>query len=169
MTDLVLACAVNFFTSLYTHPLEQENALTLIRKKDEAEVDAAINTVSRSISALDANIALLKDAVDATVGERERNKLKNELRSTQVERDHLRYLLGALRGRIDVCRLMGAVKTLSENVGMQLNASAYINRQVLSLAVQRDLDDTRQPVTRVSVRDAYREYSRADPTISNVV
>lgn len=169
MTDFVLSCGVNFFTSLYMHPMEQENNLTLIRKKEEAEVDIAINTVSRSIASLDANIALLKESMNTTVGDQnEYNKFKNELHSTQMQRADLRYLLGALRGRLDVQRLIGAVKTLSDNVGLQLNASAYINRQVLTLAVQRDLDDMREPVTRVSVQDAYREYSRTK-TADNVV
>lgn len=161
LADFVLSCGVNFFTSLYMDPMEQENKLTLIRRKEEAAVDRSINTVSRSISSFDVNIALLKESMTTTIGEqKEYNKFKKELLSTQMERADLRYLLGALRGRLDVRRLLGAVKTLSDNVGLQLNASAYINRQVLTLAVQRDLDDMREPVTRVSVQDAYKEYSR---------
>lgn len=161
LADFVLSCGVNFFTSLYMDPMEQENKLTLSRKKEEAAVDRSINTVSRSIASLDVNINLLKDSMASTIGDqKEYNKFKNELISTQMERSDLRYLLGALRGRLDVRRLIGAVKTLSDNVGLQLNASAYINRQVLTLAVQRDLEDMREPVTRVSVQDAYREYSR---------
>lgn len=170
LTDFILSCGVNFFTSLYIHPMEQENNIILLRKKKEAEVDIAINTVSRSIASLDANIALLKESMNTTIGEQtEYNKFKNELLSTQMQRADLRYLLGALRGRLDVQRLIGAVKTLSDNVGLQLNASAYINRQVLTLAVQRDLEDTREPVTRVSVEDAYREYSRTKPTTVDIV
>ncbi|KAE8287287.1 hypothetical protein D5F01_LYC13325 [Larimichthys crocea] len=165
-----LSCGVNFFTFLYMHPMEQENNLNLIRKKEEAEVDIAINTISRSITSLDANIALLKESTTTTVGEEaEYNKFKKELRSTEMQRADLRYLLGALRGRLDVQRLMGAVKTLSDNVGLQLNSSAYINRQVLSLAVQRDLNDSREPVTRVTVQDAYREYSRMKPATGQAV
>lgn len=161
MTDFVLSCGVNFFTSLYMHPLEQEKNLTLMRKKEEAEVDIAINTVSRSIASLDANIVLLKESMNTTSRENaEYLKFKNELTSTELQRADLRYLLGALRGRLDVQKLIGAVKTLCDNVGLQLNASAYINRQVLTLAVQRDLDDMRQPVSKVSVHDAYREYDR---------
>ena len=164
VADFVLSCTVNFFTSLYMHPMEYDNNLTLIRKKEEAEVDIAINTVSRSISSLDANIVLLKASMNATIGEqREYNKYKNELLSTQVQRADLRYLLGALRGRLDVQRLICAVKTLSDNVGLQINASAYINRQVLTLAVQRDLEDMREPVTKGSVEDAYQEYSGLKP------
>lgn len=170
VTDLVLSCGVNFFTSLYMHPMEQENTITLIRKKEEAEVDIAINIVSRSIASLDANIALLKESVNTTIGAQrsDYDKFKKELLSTQMQRDDLRYLLGALRGRLDVQRLISAVKTLSDNMGLQLNASAYINRQVLTLAVQRDLDDTREPVTRASVQNAYQEYSRLTP-IDSVV
>lgn len=170
VADFVLSCGVNFFTSLYMHPMEQENNLTFIRKKEEAEVDIAINTVSRSISSLDANIVLLKESMNATIGEeKEYNKYKNELLSTQMQRADLRYLLGALRGRLDVQRLICAVKTLSDNVGLQINASAYINRQVLTLAVQRDLEDMREPVTKVSVEDAYQEYSRVKPITAQIV
>lgn len=165
LTDFVLSCGVNFFTTLYMHPMEQENDLILIRKKEEAEVDVAIHTVSRSIVSLDSNIALLKEAMSASLGNsNEHTKFKNELRSSEMQRSDLRFLLGALRGRLDVRRLIGAVKTLSDNVGLQLNASAYINRQVLTLAVQRDLDDAREPVTRVSVEDAYLEYDRTNNT-----
>jgi len=164
LTDFTLSCGVNFFTSLYVHPMEQENKLTMIRRKEEAEVDIAINTVSRSIASLDSNIALLEETANNTVGEpSEYNKFKNELSSARMQRADLNYLLGALRGRLDVRRLIDAVKTLSDNVGLQLNASAYINRQVLTLAVQRDLDDAREPVTRVSVEDAYQDYSRTKP------
>lgn len=170
VADFVLSCGVNFFTSLYMHPMEHENNLTFIRKKEEAEVDIAINTVSRSISSLDANIVLLKESMNATIGEqKEYNKYKNELLSTQMQRADLRYLLGALRGRLDVQRLICAVKTLSDNVGLQINASAYINRQVLTLAVQRDLEDMREPVTKVSVEDAYQEYSRPKPITAQIV
>ncbi|KAM7392165.1 hypothetical protein PAMP_022798 [Pampus punctatissimus] len=144
---------MNFFTFLYMHPMEQENNLSLIRKKEEVELDIAINTISRSITSLDANIALLKESTTTTVREEnEYNKFKKELCSTEMQRADLRYLLGALRGRLDVQRLMGAVKILSDNVGVQLDAFAYINRQVLGLAVQRDLKDSREPVTRVTVQ-----------------
>ncbi|KAI4822175.1 hypothetical protein KUCAC02_007734 [Chaenocephalus aceratus] len=164
LTEFVLSCGVNFFTSLYMHPWEQENNLILRRKKKEAEVDIAIDTVSRSIESLDVNIALLKVSIERSpVEPTEHNKFSNELISTQMQRDDLRYLLGALRGRLDAQRLTGAVKTLADSVGLQLNASAYINRQVLTLAMQRDLDDMREPVTRVTVEDAYQEYSRARP------
>lgn len=101
----------------------------------------SINTISRSIASLDSNVALLKESMNTTIGDLNEYKFKNELLSTQMQRDHLRYLLGALQGRLDVRTLIAAVKTLSDNVGLQLNASAYINRQVLTLAVQRDLDD----------------------------
>ncbi|KAL7370880.1 hypothetical protein ABVT39_013462 [Epinephelus coioides] len=169
LTDIMLSCGVNFFTSLYMHPMEQENNLTLLRKREEAEMDTAINTVSRSIDSLDATITLIKDSMIRTVGEPdERVKLKKELASTQNQRAGLRYLLGALRGRLDVHRLIGAVKILADNVGLQLNASAYINRQVLTLAVQRDLDDLREPVTKVSVEDVYRTYN-INETVDNVV
>lgn len=170
LTDFLLSCTIDFFTFLYTHPLERENDLSRIRKKEEAKLDVSINTISRSISSLDNNIVLLKDSMMTTVGEQEEyNKFKKELRSTEMQRADLRYLLGALRGRLDVQRLMGAVKTLSENVGLQLNACAYINRQVLNLAVQRDLNDSREPVTRLSVQDAYREYSKTKPVAGEVV
>lgn len=88
VTDLVLSCGVNFFTSLYMHPMEQENTITLIRKKEEAEVDIAINIVSRSIASLDANIALLKESVNTTIGAQQSdyNKFKKELLSTQMQR-----------------------------------------------------------------------------------
>lgn len=164
VVEFILTCGINFFTSLYMHPMEQETALTLIRKKQEAEVDMAINTVARSISLLDGTISSLKHAVNASSGEsRCATMLRNELVSTERERSDLCYLLGALRGRIDVSRLMGAVQTLSDNVGLQLDASAYINRQVLSLAVQRDLDDKRHPLTTVSIQDAYTGY--VDPNV----
>ncbi|KAJ7984199.1 hypothetical protein DPEC_G00364830 [Dallia pectoralis] len=109
--------------------------------------------------------------MNTTIGEQNKHtKFKKELLSAQMQRADLRYLLGALRGRLDVRRLIAAVKTLSDNVGLQLNASAFINRQVLTLAMQRDLDDAREPVTRVSVRDAYQEYSRSKPmAVNNVV
>lgn len=149
--------------------MEEENNLTLIRMKEEAEVDIAINIVSRSIASLDSNIALLEESLRASFGEEhEYNKLKKELCATRTQRADLRYLLGALRGRLDVRKLLGAVKTLSDNVGLQLNASAYINRQVLTLAVQRDLDDKREPVTRVSIQNAYREYVENKPSTENV-
>ena len=169
LTDVVLSCGVNFFTSLYMHPMEQENTFTLIRKKEEAEMDVAINTISRSIKSLDASIALLEVSVKTNVEERndEYNKFKNELTSSHKQRTDLRYLLGALRGRLDVRRLTGAVKTLSDNVGLQLNASAFINRQVLNLAVLRDLDDLREPVTKPSIQDAYQDYSRTKGVIAD--
>lgn len=170
LITLILSCGLNFFTSLYMHPLEEENNLTLIRMKEEAEVDIAINIVSRSISSLDSNIALLEESIKTSVGEQqEYSKLKKELRSTQMQRADLRYLLGALRGRLDVHKLLAAVKTLSDNVGLQLNASAYINRQVLTLAVQRDLDDKREPVTQVSIENAYRVYNKKRPIPENIV
>ncbi|KAJ8001202.1 hypothetical protein DPEC_G00190440 [Dallia pectoralis] len=109
--------------------------------------------------------------MNTTIGEQnEHTKFKKELLSAQMQGADLRYLLGALRGRLDVRRLIAAVKTLSDNVGLQLNASAFINRQVLTLAMQRDLDDAREPVTRVSVRNAYQEYSRSKAmAVNNVI
>lgn len=169
LTDYALSCAINFFTFLYMHPLEQENNLGSMRKKEEAEVDVAINTISRSIVSLDTNIALLKEAIATVREENEYNKFKKELRSTEMQRADLHYLLRALRGRLDVQRLLGAVKTISDNVGLQLDASAYINRQVLNLAVQRDLNDSREPVTRVTVQDAYREYNKTKPATGQTV
>ncbi|KAI4792896.1 hypothetical protein KUCAC02_033091 [Chaenocephalus aceratus] len=50
------------------HPWEQENNLILRRKKKEAEVDIAIDTVSRSIESLDVNIALLKVSIERSPG-----------------------------------------------------------------------------------------------------
>lgn len=163
LTDALLSCGVNFFTSLYMHPMEQENTLVLMRKKEEAHLDVAIHTVSRDISSLDANIALLKDSTaTALVADHteEYQNLKKELDSAELERQRLRYLLRALRGRLDVRRLIPAVKTLSDNVGLQLNASEYINKQVLTLAIQRDLDDAREPVTKVTVQEACNAYGR---------
>ena len=168
LTDFVFSCGVNFFTSLYMHPMEQENKLILSRKREDAKLDIAINDIARFIASLDANIALLKETMTTTIGE-EYKKLNNELLSSQKQRADFRCLLGALRGRLDAHRLIGAVKTLSDNVGLQLNASAYLNRQVLTLAVQRDLDDAREPVTRVTVEDAYREYSRTKPMTGTTV
>lgn len=55
-------------------------------------------------------------------------------------------------------QLIPAVKTLSENVGLQHNASEYINKQVVTLAIQRDLDDAREPVTKVTVEEACNTY-----------
>lgn len=46
LTDVLLPCGVNFFTSLYMHPMEQENTLILMRKKEEADLDVAIHMVS---------------------------------------------------------------------------------------------------------------------------
>lgn len=163
LTDVMLSCGVNFFTSLYMHPMEQENTLILMRKKEEAELDVAIHTVSQDISSLEANIVLLKEsATSALAGDRaeEHRNLNRELTSAEQERQRLRYLLNALRGRLDVRKLIPAVKTLSDNVGLQLNASEYINKQVLTLAIQRDLDDAREPVTKVTVEDAYTKYGR---------
>lgn len=154
------------------HPMEQENHLILIRKKEEAKVDMAIHTVSRSIVSLDASITILKETMNASVDKPEEyKKYKNELHSREKQRSDLCYLLGALRGQLDVHKLIGAVKILADNVGLQLDASAYINRQVLTLAVQRDLDDAREPVTKVSVGDAYNEYhvSNRTATMVNVV
>ena len=171
LTDFIVSCGVNFFTSLYMHPLERENNLTLSRKKEEAEVDISINTISRSIASLDVNIAILKESMNRTIGEEnEYDKFKNEMLSSLTQRGDLRYLLGALRGRLDVQMLICAVKTLSDNVGLQLDASAYINKQVLNLSLQRDLDDSRQPITKVSVADAYSHYSRPKPiSVTDVV
>lgn len=141
--------------------MEQETTLVLIRKKEEAELDVAIHTVSRDISSLEANIVLIKDGVTSALAAdraEEYQNLNRELTSAEQERQRLRYLLNALRGRLDVRRLIPAVKTLSDNVGLQLNASEYINKQVLTLAIQRDLDDAREPVTKVTVEDAYKKY-----------
>lgn len=161
LTDVLVSCGVNFFTSLYMHPMEQENTLILMRKKEEADLDVAIHTVSRDISSLDANIALLKESIaSAADSAEEYNCLQRELDSSEQERRRLSYLLRALRGRLNVRRLIPAVKTLSDNIGLQLNASEYISRQVLTLAIQRDLDDMREPVTKVSVEDAYKQYEK---------
>lgn len=163
LTDVLLSCGVNFFTSLYMHPMEQETTLILMRKKEEAEVDVAITTVSRDISSLEANIVLLKESATAALATNcteEYQNLNRELTSAEHERQRLRYLLNALRGRLDVRRLIPAVKTLSDNVGLQLNASEYINKQVVTLAIQRDLDDAREPVTKVTVEDAYKKYGK---------
>lgn len=163
LTDVLLSCGVNFFTSLYMHPMEQETTLILMRKKEEAEVDVAITTVSRDISSLEANIVLLKESATAALATNcteEYQNLNRELTSAEHERQRLRYLLNALRGRLDVRRLIPAVKTLLDNVGLQLNASEYINKQVVTLAIQRDLDDAREPVTKVTVEDAYKKYGK---------
>lgn len=163
LTDVLLSCGVNFFTSLYMHPMEQENTLILMRKKEEAALDVAIHTVSGCISSLEANIVLLKESATAALAvnrSEEYHNLSRELTSAEQERQRLQYLLNGLRGRLDVRRLIPAVKTLSDNVGLQLNASEYINKQVLTLAIQRDLDDAREPVTKVTVEDAYKKYEK---------
>lgn len=157
--DFVLSCGVNFFITLYMHPMEQERSVALLRRKEEAEVDVAINTVARSITGLDANITMLKEITASTSCDQTvYAKYLNELRSAETERDQLRYMLSALRGRIDAVKLIGAVDTLSDNVGLQLNASAKINKTVLALNVHRDLDDAREPVSRMTVRDACVPY-----------
>lgn len=159
LVDFVLSCAVNFFATLYMHPMEQQRCVALIRKREEAEVDAAINTVARSITGLDANIAMLKEfAASATCERAAYAKYVNELRSAEAQRDQLRYLLAALRGRIDTDKLISAVDTLSDNVGLQLDASVKINRTVLALTVNRDLDDAREPVTKSTVETACLAY-----------
>lgn len=161
LTDVLLACGVNFFTSLYMHPMEQETTLILMRKKEEAELDVAIHTVSRGISKLEANIVMLKKSATAALASTEEyQNLDREITSAEHERQRLSYLLNALRGGLDVRKLIPAVKTLSDNVGLQLNASEYINKQVITLAVQRDLDDAREPVTKVTVEDAYKKYGK---------
>lgn len=107
--------------------------------------------------------ALLKESIaSAADSAEEYDCLQRELDSSEQERRHLSYLLRVLRGRLDVRRLIPAVKTLSDNVdvGLQLNASEYISRQVLTLAIHRDLDDAREPVTKVSVEDAYKQYEK---------
>lgn len=159
----MLSCGVNFFVTLYMHSMEQQHSLILIRKKREAETDTAIHTISRSILALDHSIAILKEAItqlDVRTPS-EYAKYEEELKSSEMQRADLQYLLTALRGRLDVDKLLFAVKTITNNIGLQLHASAYINRQVLTLAVQRDLDDAREPVTQASVAEAYRRYDRA--------
>ncbi|KAK2829944.1 hypothetical protein Q5P01_017875 [Channa striata] len=149
LVDFVLSCAVSFFTTLYMHPMEQQRCMALIRKREEAEVDAAINTVARSITGLDANIAMLKEFAASDTCERAAYaKYVNELRN----------LLAALRGQIDTDKLISAVDTLSDNVGLQLDASVKINRTVLALTVNRDLDDAREPVTKSTVETACLTY-----------
>nr|BBA49201.1 hypothetical protein [Oryzias latipes] len=157
--ELVLLCGVNFFVTLYMHPVDRERAIALIRKREEAEVDAAINTVARSITGLDANIEMIKGIIGSESCDRAVTaEYVNELRSAETQRDQLRYMLMALRGRIDAVRLVGAVDTLSDSVGLQLNASAKINRTVLALNVHRDLDDMREPVSKMTVEDASGAY-----------
>lgn len=157
--EFVLLSGVNFFITLYMHPMDRARAVALIRKREEAEVDAAINTVARSIAGLDANIEMIKGIVATESCDRAVSaEYMNELRSAEMQRDQLRYMLMALRGRIDAVRLVGAVDTLSDNVGLQLNASAKINRTVLALNVHRDLDDTREPVSKTTVEDASIAY-----------
>lgn len=163
LTDVLLSCGVNFFTSLYMHPMEQETTLILVRKKEEAKLDVSITTVSRAILSLDANIALLKESAASALTSNsvaQYQNLSRELTSAEDEKQRLQYLLHALRGRLDVRRLLPAVKTLADSVGLQLNASEYINKQVVTLAVQRDLDDAREPVTRVTVEDAHKKYAK---------
>ncbi|KAK2825786.1 hypothetical protein Q5P01_020000 [Channa striata] len=62
------------------------------------------------------------------------------------------------RGQIDTDKLISAVDTLSDNVGLQLDASVKINRTVLALIVNRDLDDAREPVTKSTVETACLAY-----------
>lgn len=157
LTYYLFSSGVNFFTSLYVHPMERENCITLRRKQEEAKIDLSIITVARSIASLDENIAVLKGSV-ANVTPCGYEKFNRELRSTETQRDSLVYMLAALRGRLDAPRLMSAVKTLADNVGLQLTASAYVNRKAVSLAVQRDLDDSREPITKESVDDLCRDY-----------
>ncbi|KAK2841801.1 hypothetical protein Q5P01_012001 [Channa striata] len=108
-----------------------------------AEVDVAINTVARSVLKEFAASAMCERAVYAMY--------VNELHSAEVQRDQLCYLLASLRGRIDTDKLISTVDTLSDNVGLQLDASVKINRTVLALTVNRDLDDAREPVTKSTV------------------
>ncbi|KAK7878281.1 hypothetical protein WMY93_031100 [Mugilogobius chulae] len=159
LTVFVMSCGVCFFTFLFTPSGAHESRLNLMRKKDEVNLDMAINTVSRSIARLDENVTLLTQSVRTSEPGKNAHHawFVNELKSSQMQRDGLRYLLGALRGRVDTQRLVGAVKTLCENVGLQLSASAYINKQVLSLAVQRHLEEEREPVTKPTVENAYRQ------------
>ncbi|KAK2811423.1 hypothetical protein Q5P01_000218 [Channa striata] len=108
------------------HSVHAPHGTAAVRGVDQKERGgrggrAAINTVARSITGLDANIAMLKEfAASATCERAAYAKYVNELRSAEAQRDQLRYLLAALRGRIDTDKLISAVDTLSDNVGLQL-------------------------------------------------
>lgn len=158
LADVVLSCYVSFFVTLFMHSLEQDHQLKLMKKQRDAEMDVAIQTITVAITKLDNNIAMLKATTRANP--EAVSLYTKELDSTERQRLHLHYLLTSLRGRLDVCRVLNAVNVISDHVGLQLDASSYINKKALTLVIQRDLGDKRDPVVEASVNDAYESYNQ---------
>lgn len=158
LTDVVLSCYVSFFVTLFMHSMDRDYHVRLMKKQKDAEMDASIQILTSSIARLDNNIALLKTTV-ATHSDTAGQRYKTELESVESQRSSMQYLLTSLRGRLDVCKLLPAVNVISKNIGVQLDASSYINKKVLTLSVQRDLGDKQYPTVEASVSDVYETYN----------
>ena len=164
LSDFVLCCGVNFFTSLYMQPTESDDNIMLTKNENDAALDLATNYISRCIAAFETNIAGIKKSIDKSRGDDiQYKRFVKQLHSVENERANLICILHSLRGRVDPLKLLSATDTLSDNIALQDSASAYINRQVLTLFMGRDLEELREPVTKVTVEDAYREYTRDKP------
>lgn len=158
LTDIVISCYVSFFVTLFMHSMDQDYQIRLMKRQKDAEMDTSIQIITSSIARLDNNIALLKATMTAARLDTGRQYYKNELESAESQRVAMQYLLTSLRGRLDVDKLLSAVNVVSRNIGLQLDASSYINKKVLTLAIQRDLGDRHDPVVEASVSDVYVTY-----------
>lgn len=163
LTDVVYSCYVSFFVTLFMHSMEQDYRIRLMKRQKDAEIDVSIQIITSAIARLDNNIALLKATSTTAAAQSDsagQQYYKTELESVQAQRRSMQCLLTSLRGRLDVDKLLSAVNVVSKNIGLQLDASSYINKKVLTLAIQRDLGDKQDPVVEASVGDVYEMYSR---------
>ena len=158
---LTIFCGANFFATIYVRRCSQESLLRH-GKKSEAELDISISVISKSIMVLEksrealcrARTRALADSLPAV----EIAKLDKEINAVVCEIGNMNYLISSLRGGIQPDRLMTAVEIIVRRAAANLSTAAYIDKQALTLAVTRDVDMMRLPVSLSTVKDALEPY-----------
>lgn len=159
---LAIFSGANFFASLYVHQRSHESQLRFY-EKSESNLVLSVDAISKFKADLEEKCQDYRQrrtrAVLNSFPDSEIIKYDKDIEYTIREISNLDHVLSLLHDGIRPDELAAAVEIVVRRAAANLNTAAYIDNQALTLAITRDVNAMRVPVSQSTVEDALQQYT----------
>ena len=162
LSFLAVFSGANFFASLYDRRCSRATRLRFY-EKSESSLVLSVDAISKFKSDLEEKCkdcrlrrsrAVLNSFPDSEIV-----KYDKDIEYTVREISNLDHVLSLLHDGIRPDELAAAVDIVVRRAASNLNTATYIDNQALALAITRDVNATRVPISQSTVEGALHQYT----------
>ena len=162
---LAIFSGANFFASLYVHHHSRKTQLRFY-EKSESNLVLSVDAISKFKADLEEKCKDCRQrrtrAVLNSFPDSEIMKYDKDIEYTIKEISNLDHVLSLLHDGIRPDELAAAVEIVVRRAAANLNIANYIDNQALTLAITRDVNAIRVPISQSTVEDALQQYKDSD-------